>query len=163
MLVLAGAAVLLQGCSDYWSVANFKDNPMDNALAEGTGDNSKHMKTVRDRLLKQFPVDQSITRVTQYLESVGAKCQNSKGARETVTCRYSQHMDTVFRTPFTEYLVTRRIYDFRMDLMHRLGLLRDVHVCRRITAIKYKGMFNDYNERIEYPFECLKEQNKKGK
>ncbi len=163
MLVLAGAAVLLQGCSDYWSVANFKDNPMDNALAEGTGDNSTHMKTVRDRLLKRFPVGRPVTQVTQYLESVGAKCRNSKGARETITCRYSQHMDTVLRTPFSEYLEVRDKYDFRIDLKHRRSLLRDVQVCRRITVIKFKGTLTDYSERIVYPMECLKGQDKKGK
>ena len=139
MLVLAGAAILLAGCSDYWSVANFKDNPMDHALAEGTGDNSTHMKAVRDRLLKKFPVGQPVPQVTLYLESVGAKCRNSKGVGETVTCRYSQHMDTVLRTPFSEYLEVRDKYDFRIDLKHRRSLLRDVYVCRRITVIKYKG------------------------
>ena len=162
MLVLAGAAILLAGCSDYWSVANFKDNPMDHALAGGTVYNSTHMKTVRDRLLKRFPVGQPVIQVTQYLESVGAKCRNSKGVGETVTCRYSQHMDIVLRTPFREYLENRRIYEFRMDLMHRRGLLRGIRVCRQTTVIRYKGTLTDYSERIEYPMECPEGQNTKG-
>lgn len=159
-LVLAGVAMLLAGCPDYWSVANLKDNPMDRAIA--TGDYAVHMKETRERLLKRFPIGQPVSRVSRYLESVGAKCGISKGVSGSVTCRYSQHKDTVFRTAFSEYLEHRRIYDFNIDLKHQRGLLRDVRVCRRITVIRYKGTLTDYSERIEYPFKCPKGQNKKG-
>ncbi len=161
MLVLAGAAMLLAGCPDYWVLkGHLKDNPMDQAIA--TGIESDHMTEARDRLLKRFLVGQPVAPVRRYLESIGAKCRNSGGTGETVTCRYSQHMDTVFRTAFSEYLEYREKFDFRIDLMHKRGLLREVRVCRQTTVIRYKGTLTDYSEHTEYPMKCLKGQDKKG-
>lgn len=162
ILVLAGAAMLLAGCADYFGKrAHLKDNPMDQAIA--TGDEFAHMKETRDRLLRRFPIGQPIAPIRRYLESVGAECRTSKGTGETATCRYSQYEDLVYRTPISQSLVTRSIYDFRIDLRHLRGLLRDVRVCRRITRIHHRGTFTDDIERIEYPMECLKGQDKKGK
>ena len=161
MLVLAGAAMLLTGCPDYFGKrAHLRDNPMDQAIA--TGIESDHMKETRDRLLKRFPIGRPVVPIRRYLESVGAECRSSEGTGDAVSCRYSQHEDLVFRTAISESLEIRSIYDFRIDLMHQRGLLRDVRVCRRITVIRYKGTLTDYSERIEYPFKCPKGQDKKG-
>ena len=161
MLVLAGAAMLLQGCADYFvKMAHLKDNPMDQAIA--TGIESDHMKETRDRLLKRYPIGRPVAPIRRYLESVGAKCRKSSGTGETVTCRYSQYMDVVFRTPIGEFPEIRDIYDFRIDLMARRGLLGDVRVCRRTTVIWFKGTNSDGKKRIEHPLKCIEGQNTNG-
>jgi hypothetical protein len=161
MLVLAGAAMLLTGCADYFfKMAHLKDNPMDQAVA--TGIESDHMKEARDRLLKRFPIGRPVASVRRYLESVGAKCLNSKDTSEKVICRYSKHTDIVLRTPLGDIPEYRSIYDFRMELTNRRGLLRGVRVCRRIWVIDYRGRSADRKKRVEVPMECPDGQNTKG-
>lgn len=162
-LILAGAMIfLLQGCADYFvKTAHLKDNPMDQAIA--TGIESDHMKETRDRLLKRFPIGRPVAPIRRYLESVGAKCRGSSGTGETVICRYSQHMDTVFRTPIGEFPEIRRSYDFRIDLLPKQGILRDVRVCRRTTVIWFNGTNSEGKKRSEHPLKCLKGQKTKGK
>lgn len=85
MLVLAGAAMLLAGCSDYWLVANLKDNPMDQAI--DTLIEADHMRETRDRILKRFPLGQPAVQLKLYLESVGAKCRASPQSAATANTR----------------------------------------------------------------------------
>ena len=157
MFVLAGAAILLQGCAGYFvKMAHLKDNPMDQAIA--TGDEGVHMKETRDRLLKRFPIGQPVAPVKRYLESVGARCRETSGANVKVTCRYSQNMDIVFRTPIGDFPEIRSIYNFRIVLLAQQGRLRDVRVCRRITVIWFNDTKSDGRKRVEYPVKCLKGQ-----
>ena len=157
MLVLAGAAILLQGCTGYFvKEAHLKDNPMDQAIL--TGDEGKHMKGTRERLLKRFPIGQPVGPVKRYLESVGAKCGESAGDNVAATCRYSQVVDIVLRTPIGDFPEVRSICNFRIVLVAQQGRMRDVRVCRQTTVIWY----NDGNKRAEYPMKCPEGQNTKG-
>ena len=161
MLVLAGAAMLLQGCGYLvFNVGDLKDNPMDQAIA--TGIQSDHMRETRDRLLKRFPIGQPVAPVRRYLEGIGAKCWKSGDTGTTVTCRYSKYTDVVFRTPLGDILEIRDTYDFRIEIVHKRGLLRDVLVCRQITRDWFKGAISDRRKRIKYPMKCPDGQNKKG-
>ena len=162
MLVLAGAAMLLQGCADHFvKMAHLKDNPMDQAIL--TGMESKHMKETRDRLLKRFPIGRPVAPAKRYLESVGAKCRESSGANTTVTCRYSQIVEVVLRTPIGDFPRIRNIYNFRIDLLAQQGRLRDVRVCEQITRVWFRGAGSDRKIHTEYPMECPEGQNTKGK
>ena len=161
MLVLAGVAMLLVGCSDYRLLANLKDNPMDQAIA--TGAPGSDLEETRERLLKRFPVGQPVAPVIRYLKSVGASCRNSQGSSETVTCRYFQKMDLVFSTPVGESLEIRDTFDFHIDLKHRRGVLWDARVCLTITVIRYRGTLTNHKNRTKYPIKCSREQNRKGK
>ncbi len=133
---------------------------MDQAIL--TGMESKHMKETRDRLLKRFPIGQPVAPAKRYLENVGAKCGESSGANVAVTCRYSQYMDIVLRTPIGDFPDSRDIYTFRIDLLAQQGRLRDVRVCEQITRVWFRGAGSDRNERTEYPMECPEGQNTKG-
>lgn len=161
MLVLSGAAMLLQGCAYFvLNVGDLGDNPMDQAIA--TGIESDQMKETRDRLLKRFPIGRPVESARRYLESVGAKCLNSDGAGTKVICRYSKHTDVVLRTPLGDIPEFRSIYDFRIELTNRRSLLRGVRVCRRIWVIEYRGAPADRKKRVEVPMECPDGQNTKG-
>ena len=162
MLVLAGAATLLTGCGYLvFNVGDLKDNPMDQAIA--TGIESDQMKETRDRLLKRYPIGGPVASVRRYLESVGAKCLSAGDNGTKVTCRYSKHTDIVLRTPLGDILEIRDTYDFRIELVHKRGLLRDVRVCRQITRDWFKGAISDRRKRIKYPMKCPDGQNTKGK
>ena len=161
MLVLAGAAMLLQGCTGYFvKMSHLKDNPMDQAVF--TGNEFKHMQETRERLLKRFPIGRPVAPAKRYLESVGAKCRESSGANVTVTCRYSQIVDVVLRTPIGDFPEIRSIYTFRIDLSARQGRLRGVRVCEQITRIWFKDAGSGRKKRTEYPMECPERQNTKG-
>ena len=134
---------------------------MDQAIL--TGDEFKHMKETRDRLLKRFPIGRPVAPAKRYLESVGAKCGESSGTNVAVTCRYSQYMDIVLRTPIGDFPEIRHIYNFRIVLVAQNGRLRDFLVCRQTTAIRFKGAGSDREKRTEYPMKCPEGQNTKGK
>ena len=161
LLVLAGAAMLLQGCAYYvFNLGDFKDNPMDQAIA--TGNQDDHMKETRERLLKRYPIGRPVATVREYLQSVGAKCRNGQNTGAPVTCRYSKYADDVLRTPLGDILEIRDTHNFRIELIHRRGLLREVRVCRQITREWFDGVIPERTERTEYPMECLNGQNTKG-
>ena len=161
MLIPAVAAILLlQGCDYVLEMGHLKDNPMDQAI--DTLIEADQMRETRSRILKRFPLGRPAVQLRRYLESVGSQCEGASSKGIAATCRYKQHQDTVFRTPFTKSREIRRIYDFRIELLQRRGLLSDVRVCRRIITIHYRGTITDYNERIEQPIKCLDGRHKKG-
>lgn len=162
MLIPAVASILLlQGCDYALEMGHLKDNPMDQAI--DTLIEADHMRETRDRILKRFPIGRPAAQLRQYLESVGSRCKEASGKGIAAICRYKQHQDTVFRTPFGRSRENRRIYDFRIELLQRRGLLSDVRVCRRIIIVRYRGTITDYSERIELPIKCLDGRHKKGK
>ena len=160
-LGLAGAAMLLQGCAYYvFNLGDFKNNPMDQAIA--TGNQDDHMKETRERLLKRYPIGRPVASVSDYLQSVGAKCRGGQNASAPVTCRYSKYADIVLRTPLGDIREIRHTYKFHIDLFHQRRLLRDVHVCRQTTVTWFRGTKSGSKESEEHPLKCLKGQNTKG-
>ena len=133
---------------------------MDQAIA--TGNQDDHMKETRERLLKRHPIGRPVASVSDYLQSVGAKCRNGQNAGAPVTCRYSKYADHVLRTPLGDIREIRDTYNFRIELFHQTELLREVRVCRQTTREWFDGATSKRKERIKYPMKCPEGQNTKG-
>jgi hypothetical protein len=152
LLPIAAAALLLQGCADYFVLeGHLKDDPMDQAIASGIA--SDHLKDTRAGLLKRFPPGQPVSEARRYLESVGATCRSPK-PNESAVCDYRQQEDVVLRTPIGDFPSITSLYDFRISLASSQGRLSEIEVCERITRIDFFEPGDSPARKRTFPTEC---------